>query len=252
MADLLGANLIKLTDSLKEAHAELSINLIGKIENVGNRHFHDFLEREELVRLAEKLDLIEKDLVFIRNLLKNEKTSLRDLKLELKPVVGFFNTTLKRTKTVNFASSSNTITSTNTSTSMNSNTILDSDLILIAPLTTQEFETLPKYLKGRLTISKINGLIQELNKIIQEKYSLLAKSNSAKMSLDQRQRYNEWKAAQYDESNRFFSESDLKAKSLTVGPFKYDQITRNILTILRQIGRIKELRSAGIIRYILL
>jgi len=122
----------------------------------------------------------------------------------------------------------------------------------IHSLSEEEFELLPKYLKGRLTSSKINAFIQDFNRFLLEKYTLLLRSNPAKLSVEQRQKFFEWKATELEEldGKNFLTETDFKTKN-GVGPFKFDQVARNILTILRQVGRIKEVRSPGIIRYVI-
>lgn len=192
-----------------------------------------------MIKLDRKLYSIEEDLAQIRVILNQERSSLKDLKENLQPIVGFFG--VKKSKTVHFAPIS-----------LQTSSTADS----ITHISPQEFDSLPKYLKGRLTVAKINSLVDDFNKFISEKYTLLARSNPAKLSLDQRQKYLEWKNSETEDTfGKFFiTEADLKAKSSssTNNGFKFDQVTRNILTILRQIGRIKENRSSGgIIRYII-
>ncbi len=117
---------------------------------------------------------------------------------------------------------------------------------ILSSLSLEEFEALPKYLRGRMTIERVNGMIEELNKVFCEKYTLL-KANPAKLPFDQRQRYYDWKGLESEDTKgRFFvTDTDLKGKS-----FRMDQTGRNILTLIRQAGRFKESRSAGIVRYI--
>lgn len=200
--------------------------------------------------MAHKLDLVEDDLSFIRDHLNQERSAFKDLKQTLTPILGFLNVittnavpSVKNTqKTVKFSSAKPDIAeSVNIGQS-------------ICSLNESEFEGLPKYLKGRLNLQKINSFIADFNRFLLEKYSILLKANPAKLTVDQRQRFFEWKSAETDETaGKFFlTETDLKSKSgNALGGFKFDQVARNILTILRQVGRIKEVRSAGIIRYVL-
>ena len=44
---------------------------------------------------------------------------------------------------------------------------------VITPVTPEEFDTIPKYMKGRLSAEKINEAIDELNRALSEKYKLL-------------------------------------------------------------------------------
>lgn len=125
-------------------------------------------------------------------------------------------------------------------------------LSALLPLSESEFEALPKYIRGRLALERVNKFVEDLNKIFVEKYTLL-KCNPAKLPFDQRQRYYDWKQGENDETRGkfFITEADLKARS-GLGVLKMDQTGRSILTILRQAGRIKESRSPGVVRYIVL
>lgn len=205
------------------------------------------LERDGLLKLAGKLDLIETDLNFIRSLLSQEKSALYDLKQNLAPISDFLNVATNKKRSVNFADkvtvTANPVAAPCATNSSNQQVNL---------LSEDEFEQLPKYLKGRLTATKINAFIQDFNRFLTEKYTLLLRSNPAKLSVDQRQKFFEWKAADLEElaGRCFLTEADFKAKNGT-GHFKFDQVARNILTILRQVGRIKEVRSSGIIRYVI-
>jgi hypothetical protein len=206
--------------------------------------------------LADKLDLIETDLNSIRTLLNHEKLALNDLKQNLAPISEFLNLPIgekAKKKSVNFdlsADRATTVPSTTTVIPDDSQSQLSSQNIGL--LSEEEFEQVPKYLKGRLTATKINSFIQYFNRFLAEKYGILFRSNPAKLSIDQRQKFFEWKAAELEElgGRIFLTEADFKAKN-GQGHFKFDQVARNILTILRQVGRIKEVRSSGIIRYVI-
>lgn len=178
--------------------------------------------------------------------MNREKSALNELKQTLTPIIGFLNvpvekkaekSTDNKKKSVNFSLPANPTNSTNDQ---------------ISCLTAAEFDEIPKYLKGRLTCAKINAFVDDFNRFLTEKYTILLRSNPSKLSVDQRQKFFEWKATETEElqGRNFLTESDLKAKNGS-GSFKYDQVARNILTILRQVGRIKEVRSAGIIRYVI-
>lgn len=51
-----------------------------------------------------------------------------------------------------------------------------------------EFESIPKYMKGRMTRERINTAIDALNRLYSEKYAIM-RLNPAKMSPEQRQKY---------------------------------------------------------------
>lgn len=195
---------------------------------------------------------MESDLTGLLELIESERLALDEMKRQMSPIFGYFSNTCntsasgsnsKKVKSVNF-SIPTTISSTKNS--------IDQ---IVSHLSHSEFENLPKYLVGRMNVQKINSFIDELNRILCEKYSLLQRANPAKLSVDQRQRYFEWKSAETEETagKYFLTETDLKAKSGNApSGFKYDQVARNIMTILRQVGRIRESRSPGVIRFIVL
>ena len=184
-----------------------------------------------MVELARKLDRLHRDLELCRSLISRERMELQALKENFN--FAEFNAPKKR---VGFATSAKTVA-------------LPAHL---PHLSQGEFEALPRYLRGRLTAPKINSFIDSLNRIANEKYSLLLRTNPGKFSLDQRQKVAEWRAAEADDTanKTFLTETDLKTESAAGGAFKFDHVARNILTILRQIGRIRESRSVGIVRYI--
>lgn len=119
----------------------------------------------------------------------------------------------------------------------------------MADVSPGEFETIPKYLCGRMPLGRINNVIGGFNKALQEKYTLLARytdSSTIRMSVSDRQRCMEWRQqAGDDESTIFVSETDLKAH------LKMDPVSRNVLTILRQLGRLREVRTPGLVKYVL-
>jgi len=58
----------------------------------------------------------------------------------------------------------------------------------IEKLCMQEFEQIPKYMKGRLTIEKINTMIDLLNQLYAEKYAIMHQ-NPNKLPHEVRQKY---------------------------------------------------------------
>lgn len=219
------------------------------------------------MKLSHQLDSIETDFSLIKSLLSQEQSTLIDLKNSLNPIKGFFITskqsslvssakisTLNKPKSVNF--------SLKPEKSIQPSAQVLPSITLLSPT---EFTDLPSYLKGRLTISKINSFVTDFNSLLLQKYSLLLQTpNPAKLSPDHRQRFFDYQKQQSDfardhinatSANFYFiTDTDLRSSSKTTGitGFKYDQNTRNILSMLRQCGRIKEVRSTGIIRYVLI
>jgi len=123
----------------------------------------------------------------------------------------------------------------------------------MAPVNDQEMDQVPKYLRGRLTRDRVNGAVEFLNRLLREKYTLL-QQNPAKLSVEQRQRYYEWRDAEEPDElagRAHISDADIKS-ALSKGSsnsFKMDPAGKSILAILRHLGRIKEVRSAMSTRY---
>ena len=222
--------------------------------------------------MSHKLDSIEDDLSSIKTLLNQENSSLIQLKQNLIPVLEHFsfNSNAVNSNAVNPKSTSSKSTNPKNANPKNTVNVNPKKTVNFSvppqnqsqnqkdsfPLISQLFESellaLPSYLKGRLTCTKINSFIDDLNRILKEKYTVLLKSNPSKLAGDLRQRFFEWRGDENEETRgRFFvTEADLKAKNGLDG-FKFDQVGRNILKILRQVGKIKEVRSVGIVRYVL-
>lgn len=113
-----------------------------------------------------------------------------------------------------------------------------------------EFHKIPQYLRGRLLLARINETVVSLNKIFHEKYSLLVRYDTrAQMSSNDRQKCIEWRQQEDDDSElpnkAFVTENEVKSV------IKLDPTTRTIMSILRQVGRLKESRSAGIVRFLI-
>lgn len=70
----------------------------------------------------------------------------------------------------------------------------------IARLTLAEFDQIPKYMKGRLTIDKLNSMVDLLNQLYSEKYAIMAQ-NPSKLPHEHRQKY--WVRALYKLTRSF-------------------------------------------------
>ncbi|XP_026288753.1 spindle and kinetochore-associated protein 1-like [Frankliniella occidentalis] len=114
-------------------------------------------------------------------------------------------------------------------------------------LTLDEFEKTPKYLRGRVTYEKINGFIEVFNKVLTSKYAVFKKKKSTLKKKDA------------DLWNAYFKQELKETKGLyfcVADDFKnlngcvLDKASLNMLTILRHCGRIRELRTGGILRYV--
>jgi len=116
----------------------------------------------------------------------------------------------------------------------------------------EDYNQIPKYIKGRLTLDKINATIESLNRLYIEKYNLM-RQHPSKLTAEQRQRYYDWKEMECEEVGGlyFITESDVKNNNFKGGNnimFKLDPTGRAVLSMLRHLGKLKEIRSAGIVR----
>lgn len=133
----------------------------------------------------------------------------------------------------------------------------------VAEMSTEELEAdVPRYLRGRLQAERINSFVAAFNRALGEKYALMARyaERGAAIGAGDRQRCVEWRQQQEDDATfgsaavggepvgcYFVTEADLKGAGV-----KMDPQTRNVMTILRQVGRLREWRSGGLVRYVAL
>ncbi|GBN05896.1 Spindle and kinetochore-associated protein 1 [Araneus ventricosus] len=114
-------------------------------------------------------------------------------------------------------------------------------------VTIQEFENVPKYMKGRFKYEQVNKFVEEFNNALEGKYKLLLMSRK------------ELKPAQLKEWQKLKAQENAETKSLyfctsddlrDYGNIKLDKASLNIMTILRHCGKVREIRGPGpIIRY---
>ncbi|NXW35948.1 SKA1 protein, partial [Phaetusa simplex] len=122
-------------------------------------------------------------------------------------------------------------------------------LIKEAPLiTAEEFESVPAYMKGRLTYDQINAVVQEINKAVVGKYKILHQPlksmNAAVRNLYHRYLEEETK----DTKGEFFIvEADIKEFT----QLKVDKRFHSILNILRHCQRVREVRGSRLVRYVI-
>ncbi|KAJ3086199.1 hypothetical protein HK102_013418 [Quaeritorhiza haematococci] len=124
----------------------------------------------------------------------------------------------------------------------------------LIPISVAEFTSLPKYLVGRLTRDKLNDSLSELNKIYATKSRLL-RIPQASMSPDEKDRYWEHQRLVTDETKVgtkvFITDKDIKelgSGGKSGSSFKLDPTGRNIISMIRHLGRIKEVRGNGVTR----
>ena len=118
----------------------------------------------------------------------------------------------------------------------------------VTHLTVEEFEKVPKYMKGRLTYDSLSVAVEEFNLAVKEKYEFLAKSLS-EISLKEKKRRNILKSQDKPElkGKHFVTTDELKEFSM----FKTENSKKAVITVLRHFKKIRENRGPGsAIRYV--
>ncbi|NXL46274.1 SKA1 protein, partial [Podilymbus podiceps] len=118
----------------------------------------------------------------------------------------------------------------------------------VALITVEEFESIPAYMKGRLTYDQINAVVQDLNKAVVGKYKILHQPlksmNAAVRNLYHRFLEEETK----DTKGEFFIvEADIREFT----QLKVDKRFHGILNILRHCQRVREVRGSRLVRYVI-
>jgi hypothetical protein len=121
-------------------------------------------------------------------------------------------------------------------------------------ITPEDFKKIPAYSLNRMTIQKLNQHINELNTFIKDKYAILNMQPSKMTKWQKDLLYQHRENALADtKSLVFVTEKELREKySWTNSQFALNSVGRNVLSILRSLGRIKEVRGGGQTRICLL
>lgn len=114
-----------------------------------------------------------------------------------------------------------------------------------------EFESTPKYIRGRASRDQCNAVIDTIFATMKEKYRILGvtRSKLSDRDLHRWTVFKEQETKETDNGVQFITEHDIK--ELTAAG-KVDNTTRTCFTVLRHLGRLKELRGGGVTRYITL
>ncbi|NXD45990.1 SKA1 protein, partial [Copsychus sechellarum] len=117
----------------------------------------------------------------------------------------------------------------------------------VALITTEEFESIPAYLKGRITYDQINAVVQQLNKAVEGKYKILYQPLKS-MSAPVRNLYHRFMEEETKDTKGviFIVEADIREFT----QLKLDKRFHSIVSILRHCQRVRELRGSGLTRYV--
>lgn len=127
-------------------------------------------------------------------------------------------------------------------------------VLKLRDLTEEEFNSVPKYMKGRITICQVNAVIGKCNEILEKKYKLLdmAKKKGGMKTLSKADKdlvilYREQENSD-TVGHHFFVESQLKDSLLP----KDTSLLKHAGPILRQCRRCRESRGQKFVRYVVL
>ncbi len=118
----------------------------------------------------------------------------------------------------------------------------------ISFLTLDEFNKIPKYMKGRLSYELLTQAVKEFNDCVNMKYDFLAKDVN-ELTLNEKKKRAQLKSQMKPElkKNNFVTADDLKEYTM----FKTDSSRKSVFTVLRHFQRIKENRGPGsIVRHV--
>ncbi|NWH38883.1 SKA1 protein, partial [Chloropsis hardwickii] len=117
-----------------------------------------------------------------------------------------------------------------------------------ALITTEEFGSVPAYMKGRITYDQINAVVQEMNKAVVGKYKILYQPLKS-MSAPVRNLYHRFIEEETKDTKGLFFIVEDDIKEFT--QLKVDKRFHSILSILRHCQRVREIRGSGLIRYVI-
>ncbi|CAL4115155.1 unnamed protein product, partial [Meganyctiphanes norvegica] len=129
----------------------------------------------------------------------------------------------------------------------NQNKSATKQITIIEYITVEEFESVPKYIRGRLQYDQVNNIVDQINKTLEAKYTLLRKPRAKASDVEMKQ----ITACKRQENNEtkglyFVVDEDLKRWS----SLKLDPAVRSMLTVLRTLKRLREVRGPGsLVRY---
>nr|XP_055064785.1 spindle and kinetochore-associated protein 1 [Misgurnus anguillicaudatus]XP_055064786.1 spindle and kinetochore-associated protein 1 [Misgurnus anguillicaudatus] len=116
-------------------------------------------------------------------------------------------------------------------------------------ITVPEFDSIPPYMKGRVSYDQLNATVQSINTAVTAKYKILHQPvktlNNVSRTLQQRFKDQETKDTK---GNFFIVEQDIKEFT----QLKVDKRFVGMLNMLRHCQRLKEVRGGGVTRFILL
>ncbi|NWS80524.1 SKA1 protein, partial [Toxostoma redivivum] len=118
----------------------------------------------------------------------------------------------------------------------------------VSLITTEEFESVPAYMKGRITYDQVNAAVEQINKAVVGKYKILYQPLKS-MSAPVRNLYHRFMEEETKDTKGVFFIVEADLKEFT--QLKLDKRFHSILSILRHCQRVREVRGSGLIRYVI-
>lgn len=120
------------------------------------------------------------------------------------------------------------------------NSSMNAEIPVISSVSEEELNEAPQYVKGRLTIAKIEGVVKNLNAIAAAKYNLLNRPyrdlNSSEITTYQDFHDNECAETK---DKQFLTDNEIRG----FGNFRLDATAKSVINILRHVGALKEVRG---------
>eukprot|EP00188_Purpureofilum_apyrenoidigerum_P002255 Plantae.Rhodophyta-Purpureofilum_apyrenoidigerum.ctg23840.p1 GENE.Plantae.Rhodophyta-Purpureofilum_apyrenoidigerum.ctg23840~~Plantae.Rhodophyta-Purpureofilum_apyrenoidigerum.ctg23840.p1 ORF type:complete len:292 (-),score=49.97 Plantae.Rhodophyta-Purpureofilum_apyrenoidigerum.ctg23840:657-1469(-) len=117
-------------------------------------------------------------------------------------------------------------------------------------LTASELKAAPQYLRGRLTLEKVNSTVEVLNRLLKDKYLLLRRPMRELTSeeLNAVQDFHEQDFVEGTNGEAFISSADIRG----CDKLRPDSLAKGVLSLLRHFKRVREVRGAkGLRLYII-
>lgn len=111
---------------------------------------------------------------------------------------------------------------------------------IVRAATSQELADAPQYVKGRLTLEKVEAVAKKLTEIAERKYALLARPKGTLSTTDHNV-CDDFREAECDETDgmKFLTDAEIKG----FGKYRLDSTAKSVINVLRHIGSLKEIRG---------
>ncbi|XGW04501.1 hypothetical protein V3C99_015578 [Haemonchus contortus] len=113
---------------------------------------------------------------------------------------------------------------------------------IICPVTSAEFELIPKYMRGRMALSELNDIVGKLDEFLTMKRNLL-NTSFKKLSMKDKDQVSKWR-----EQEPAPITGQLYCQEVDVKPFMKDRskaLFRTAMPCLRHVRRVREVRVKG-------